>query len=112
MKTIHTGRAIGVAVIVALGVMAGRSEAADFYAQIGVGYAPAKTPWSTQMGDREYDWKGSNPIAYLEAGIAFDNGVSLSWSHTSNWLTGWPLNKDHETGLDAVKLAYTWRKGL
>lgn len=85
------------------------ANADNWYAEVGAGYA-FDTPWGTSMNDKlHYDWKGSNPVARLAVGREFDNGWTVAYEHTSNWLSGFPINDDHETGLDQVIVTYKWR---
>ena len=83
------------------------SEAGNFYAEIGAAYA-FNTPWGESMNDEHYSWKGSNPIAILGAGYEH-KGWTVGYEHISNWRTGFPMNKDKETGLDTIKATYKWR---
>lgn len=106
----NTERGPLLVVVVAVCVMllfACDSEAGNFYAEIGAAYA-FDTPWGESMNDKHYSWKGSNPIAIM--GVGYEHkGWTVGYEHISNWRTGFPLNKDGETGLDTIKATYKWR---
>lgn len=83
----------------------------NWFVEVGAGYAPKATPWSEQMDDQRYSWKGSNPTAIIGVGREYDNGVTVQYQHISNWLTGWPVNGDKETSLDHISVSYKFRFG-
>jgi len=78
-----------------------------WFASVAAGYAPHRTPWSEQMDEQLYSWKGSNPVAQFEVGREWKN-VSVFYQHTSNWLRGFPFTDEHETALDMVVVKYKW----
>ena len=85
------------------------------YFELGAGYAPSSTPWSQQMDDGYYSWKGSNPVAIISGGVEVrwsdkqTGHLDIGGTHISNWRTGWPVNGEHETGLDIIHVKYRWR---
>lgn len=85
------------------------TKADNWFAEVGAGYAPHGLPWVEQMDDQHYSWKGSNPTALLAVGREFDNGITVQWQHLSNWRSGFPVNSNHETGLDHVVVSYKVR---
>lgn len=120
----NTERGPLLVVVVAVCVMllfACDSEAGDYvyvhpYIEIGAGYAPDKTPWSTQMGEQHYDWKGSNPVFIGSAGVEIyhpilgkNNHLDIGGTHISNWFQGVPFNNKAETSLDMIHIKYRWR---
>ena len=111
---------IMIALLMALLIWADDAEAGDFvyvhpYLEIGAGYAPDKTPWSTQMGEQHYDWKGSNPVFIGSAGVEIyhpvlgNDNLDIGVTHISNWFQGAPFDNESETSLDIIHIKYRWR---
>jgi len=89
-----------------LGTHAAHADDGPFV-EVGVGYA-FDTPWTNVMSDTPAAWKGSNPIALLAVGYQHKDW-EFSYQHISNWLSGFPLNNDEETGLDMVTITYRFQ---
>lgn len=103
-----------------LALWANDAEAGDYvhlepYLELGAGYAPSKTPWSTQMGAQHYDWKGSNPVFIGSAGVEIshpilgNDNIDIGVTHISNWFQGAPFDNESETSLDIIHIKYRWR---
>ena len=96
-------------------VLAGGMVHVTPYFEVGAGYAPSSTPWSQQMDDQYYSWKGSNPVAIFAGGIEVrwdkrqTGYLDIGGTHISNWTTGWPVNREPETSLDMIHVKYRWR---
>lgn len=86
----------------------------SYYAKIGTGYKiiePSKATVTREGVQRRTNWDYGSPItARIEIGLEKEN-ISFGLAHHSQWLDGWPFNKEAEYHKTEIFIDYKFTFG-